>query len=94
MAKKLRIRRWMIGAALLAVPLLPSVLHVLQLQERHRELKAQIDRLAQENVLLKRQSVLLKDDPLYIEGAARKKLGVAREGEVLYRFNEKKIPTH
>ena len=86
MAKKIRIRRWMIVVGVLAVLFLPQLLQIQQLRERRRELRKEIERLEKENSQLRQETKLLQDDPLYIERVARKKLGVAREGEVIYRF--------
>ena len=88
MAKKIRLRRWMIGVGALAVLFLPQILQIQQLRERRRELQKEITRLEQENSQLQQESKLLKDDSLYIERVARKKMGVAREGEVIYRFDD------
>ena len=87
MAKKVRIRRWMIWAALFAGLFLPQLLQIQQLRERRRELQKEIVQLEAENTQLRQQTKLLENDPLYVERIARKKLGVAREGEVIYRFD-------
>lgn len=94
MAKKVRIRLWMIVVGGLAVLFLPGFLHIQQLRERRQELQRDIERLQRENAQLRQETQLLKDDSLYIERVARKKLGVAREGEVIYRFNEETPPSH
>ena len=85
MAKKIQ-RRWLMVAGALAVLFLPGFLHLQQLQERRRELHIEIERLRTQNAQMKLEMKLLKEDPLYIEQVARKKLGVAREGEIIYRF--------
>ena len=77
----------MIVAGVLAVLFLPQLLQIQQLRERRRELRKEIERLEKENSQLRQETKLLRDDPLYIERVARKKLGVAREGEVIYRFD-------
>lgn len=54
-----------------------------------RELEAKQYALKQEeelNARLKREIDLLKKDPEYVEKVARDKLGYAREGETIYRF--------
>ena len=94
MAKKIRIRLWMIVAGSLLALFLPGVLHIQQLRERRRELQGEIKRLEQQNAQLREQSTLLKEDPLTIERVARKKLGVARPGEVIYRFSEEEPSSH
>ena len=77
----------MIVVGAFAIVFLPGFLEIQQLRERRQELRKEIERLDKENAQLKQETTLLKEDPLTIERAARKKLGVAREGEVLYRFN-------
>ena len=77
----------MIWAAFFAVLFLPQLLQIQQLRERRQELQKEIQRLEQENSQLRQETRLLKEDSLYIERVARKKLGVAREGEVIYHFD-------
>ena len=94
MAKKIRLHLWMIVAGGLLLLFLPGILHTQQLRERRRELQAEIERLKQQNAQLRKESTLLKEDPLYIERVARRKLGVARPGEVIYRFGDETSPSH
>ena len=84
----------MIVAGGLLALFLPGVIHIQQLRERRRELQTEIERLTQQNAQLQQESTLLKEDPLYIERVARKKLGVARPGEVIYRFSEEEPSSH
>jgi len=88
MGKKIRPRRWMIVVGVLLLFLFPSFIHIQQLRERRRELQAEIGRLKAQNAEMALQMKLLQEDPLYIERVARKKLGVAREGEVIFRFRD------
>ena len=83
----------MIVAGILLALFLPGVVHIQRLRERRRELQAEIERLEQQNVQLRKESALLKEDSLYIERVARKKLGVARPGEVIYRFGDETSPS-
>ena len=81
----------MVVGALMFV-FLPGFLQIQQLRERQRELLAEIERLEKQNAQLQQESRLLKEDSLYIERVARKKLGVARPGETIYRFDEETTP--
>ncbi len=46
----------------------------------------QIEMLKKRNAQLKEEKRLLEEDPVYLEAVAREKLGIAREGEVLYKL--------
>ena len=82
----------MIWTGAFAVLFLPQLLQIQRLRERRQELQKEIGRLERENTQLRQETRLLKEDSLYIERVARKKLGEARKGEVLYRFNDATAP--
>lgn len=54
------------------------------LTQRHMELQAEISEVESINTKLKGQVYLLQTDPDYIEGIARRELGLIREGETVY----------
>lgn len=54
------------------------------LARRQAELSAEINKYAAENELLKEQVGLIESDPEYLEGLARKELGLVRDGEIIY----------
>lgn len=56
------------------------------LKERNQEIKAEINDLEGVNLELKNQIDLLQNNPDYIEGIARRELGLVREGETVYIF--------
>lgn len=59
------------------------------LLEQHKiELEVEIDALIEENHVLRQKLERLKTDPDYVEDQARKKLGLIRPGEIIYRLSE------
>lgn len=54
------------------------------LKERAREIQAEISQLESTNQVLMDQMDLLQTNPDYIEGIARRELGLVREGETVY----------
>ncbi|MFH1996568.1 MAG: septum formation initiator family protein [Candidatus Omnitrophota bacterium] len=85
MAKKGLIMRLLILAIALAILFFPGFSKYQELKVRNRELEERIRRSEQENRTLREQAKLLKDDPVAIERAAREKMGLVRDGEILYR---------
>lgn len=63
-----------------------------QYQQSVVKQQADNEALQQENQAIYEKIVLLKTDPSYIEGLARRELGMIKQGEVFYQFataNEK-----
>lgn len=54
------------------------------LTSRQKEIQADIAEYTSQNELLKRQIELIRTCPEYLEGLARKELGLVREGETVY----------
>jgi cell division protein FtsB len=87
-------RRWVITGLcvfLLALGLLivsgeRGILHFWRLMEDKRKLEAANFLLLQENDGLRRKIQRLRHDDLYLEKVAREELGLARPGEIIYRF--------
>lgn len=82
-----------LGAVILAflVYLIASADSFLKSGELEREiqrLEHEIEVLEDENRLLRQQHERIQTDPAYIEDEARKKLGLVRPGEVIYRLSE------
>ena len=75
-------------AFIILIIFLPGYTKLQNLRQKNRELEAKIEELKQENLALKEKEQLLKTDPFYLEKVAREKMGVAREGEVIYRIAE------
>ena len=70
----------------------PSYSTMQDLRTRNIELQQQIDRLKIENKQLAQEKHLLEDDPVYLERVAREKMGIVKEGEVVYRLMPENAP--
>lgn len=65
---------------------LPSYTRMQDLRQKNLEYKKEIVDLKQQHAKLKRERMLLEKDPIYLEKVAREKMGLIREGEVVYRM--------
>ncbi|MFA5087923.1 MAG: septum formation initiator family protein [Candidatus Omnitrophota bacterium] len=65
---------------------LPSYTKMQDLQQKNVEYKREIDLLQKKRDHLIREKKLLESDPVYLEKVAREKMGLVREGEVIYRL--------
>ena len=65
---------------------LPSYTQMQDLQQINLKYGHQIQELEIEQTKLKEELRLLKDDPEYLEKIAREKMGLIREGEVVYKI--------
>jgi cell division protein FtsB len=59
-----------------------------RMKAQHNTLTEEIARLKQDNARLMRDVHALKSDPACIERIARDKLGLARQGEIVYYYGE------
>ena len=59
-----------------------------ELEKEKLKLETEISALRDENQLLRRKLEHLQNDPGYVEDEARKKLGLIRPGETVYRLSE------
>ncbi|UQZ89511.1 hypothetical protein C4J81_09970 [Deltaproteobacteria bacterium Smac51] len=59
-----------------------------ELEREKAKLEEEIEVLRDENRLLRERLERLKNDPAYVEDEARKKLGLIRSGETVYRLSE------
>jgi cell division protein FtsB len=55
------------------------------MKEKLKILKEENSQTMRENDNLKKEIVLLKNNPQYIETAARKELGMVKKGDIVYR---------
>jgi len=85
MAKKRYIIRLIAGIAIAGVIFLPGYSKLQELRSRERELTDEIARLEEENKKLGEENKKLENDMFYIEKTARKEMGIAREGETIYK---------
>ncbi len=68
------------------VVFLPSYTQMQDLKQKNAEYKRQIEQLLVKNAQLKEEKRLLQEDPVYLEKVAREKMGLIREGEVVYKI--------
>ena len=75
-------------AAILAVfciVFLPGYSRMQKLREKNEEYQQRIELLEANNIELKNELFKMEQDPEYLEKRAREKLGIVKEGEILYR---------
>ena len=65
---------------------LPSFSKWQDVKQKDREYQAKIDMLEEEHQKLLEEKRLLEEDPDYLEKVAREKMGLIREGEVIYHL--------
>jgi len=63
-----------------------GLLDNMRLSQKLADLQAENARLEAVNNSLKREVVLVREEPRYIESVARQDLGMVRRGELIYRF--------
>ncbi|HEY5672853.1 MAG TPA: septum formation initiator family protein [Malonomonas sp.] len=63
-----------------------GVLRILQAERQQQQLQAELQELQQEKQLLREEIERLRTDKEYWEQLARKKLGMVREGELIYHL--------
>ena len=85
MAKKKLIVKLCIVLAVLAVLFLPGFSKYQELKAKNRLLEERIESLETENRRLQEEARKLERDPHYIEKKAREKMGVVKDGEIVYR---------
>ena len=61
----------------------------LKMRGEYNRITEDITRLQEGNKEIRKEVKLLKTDPDYIEAYAREMLGLVKEGEIIYRFEEK-----
>jgi cell division protein FtsB len=57
-----------------------------ELKQKNIDYKAQIEELKHKNSQLVEEKSRLIHDPVYLEKVAREKMGLVKEGEVIYRI--------
>jgi len=71
---------------IILVVFLPSYAKMQDLRQRNLEYKTQFDQFTQGNQKLREEKKRLEVDPAYLEKVAREKMGLVREGEVVYKI--------
>jgi len=67
-----------------------GIFNLLRLRKEVARIKDRNLKLEEENQKLKEEVKRLQSDKRYIEEIARKELGMVKEGEIIYRFEDKK----
>lgn len=73
-------------AILVLLIFIPGFARMQELKSENRNLQEQIGNIKEENLVLKREIGKLQDDSVYLESVAREKMGIVREGEVIYHI--------
>ena len=73
-------------ASVLLIAFLPSYQKLEELRQKNADYAAQINALKRKNDELVREHERLVKDPVYLEKVARDKMGLIREGEMIYRL--------
>ncbi len=66
---------------------LPSYQKMQDLKATNSEYEQRIRELSEEKEILIEEKRLLIEDPVYLEKVAREKMGLMREGEVMYKID-------
>ncbi len=78
-------------ALLILIIFLPSYTKLQDLKQKKRDLEEKIISLEEENKKLVEYIDNLTNDPFYLEKIARENMGVAREGEVIYKIKPEEV---
>ena len=73
-------------AVVLLLVFLPSYQKMQDLKQKNREYELKMQELVRDNIRLSEERKLLQDDPAYLEKVARERMGLIKEGEVIYRI--------
>ncbi len=71
---------------LLLAIFIPGYSKLQKLKSTNQGLTKKLQKLKIENIQLTREVKKLKEDPLYLEKVARKKMGMSKKGEVIYKL--------
>ena len=82
----LRNALWLFLLCVLVLALfLPSYSQLQDLKQKNKEYAQTIQELTRKNFQLREERRLLENDPVYLEKVAREKMGIVKDGEVIYR---------
>ena len=84
-----------VGAALLLAEALfgdRGFTAMIEARKQHQAAEAALDKLRAENAALRSQAKRLKEDPSAIEEAARRELGMIKDGEIVVIVKDAKPP--
>ena len=74
----------------LAVVFLPGLSRLHKLRRENVQLQKRIRLLEEHNDVLTEEIANMQQDPRYVEKKAREKLGIIKEGEIIYKPSSKK----
>ena len=75
-----------IAVIIIIAVFLPGFSRLQEVRSRNEKLQKEIVRLREENIVLEEEIDRLVNDPVYLEAIAREKMGLAREGEIIYKI--------
>ena len=76
------------AAVLLTYVFWPNFVKLHGLLHQSKILRDEIQRLEHENLKLQEDIYHLRHDPFYLEKVAREELGMSKDGETIYKFEE------
>jgi len=79
---------YILAVLLIAMIFFPSIKAMREKRDMIGEYEAQIKELEKKNAQLKEEMRLLEEDPVYLEKIAREKMGLVKEGEVIYKIEQ------
>ena len=78
---------WLFGCTIVILALfLPSYAKMQDLKDKNFQYAQKIEYLQKRNLQLEEEQRLLTTDPVYLEKVARKKMGLIRNGETVYKM--------
>ncbi len=84
MAVKKKLTLLLLVAIISGIVLFPGYRRIYELREKNREHERRIELLEENNQKLRDELIRLKEDPDYLEKKARNKLGIIKDGEMIY----------
>ncbi len=75
-----------VGTIFVFAVFLPSYTELQDLKQTNRDYSLQIRQLKVEKKELLEEKRRLEEDPIYLEKVAREKMGLIKEGEVIYKI--------
>jgi len=73
-------------AIIILLCFLPSYSKMQDMEKKNWEYQREIEALKEKNAKLEEERKLLEEDPVYLEKVAREKMGLIKEGEVVYKI--------
>jgi cell division protein FtsB len=68
-----------------------GVVKIIQMRRERDRIVADVTRIEEENKMLQDEIRRLREDPQYLESVARKDLGLIKENEILFIFEDKGV---